>query len=405
MLGGMSNAPEHFGDENVDSSKSVARTWLDLDGDVPFTPEALLADVERLRGNREVLAVYVAGSKVDGYGNARSDVDAYALVRSGELLHEHDGFDVTFIERQHIQFDFVPVEFVEQALQQIETNPPDRVLLVAREMLLLHRLYNSVAVSGSDIIEGFRTRLRNANFAHVCAAKQITACENTVQDLYGAWESGQSETSVYAARIASQYAFDAVVSLLGETANNGKWIFPRSARSLGVEHPACKEFRAIYSSAPLGASTDAISAYLRRCLRMVQVGMETFLAHLLVGPDAVHKHFELNNLADQLLLGGMEPVPQRKSEEAYVRRESGKLYLYVRGIARQELSERAAVCWLSIAGRKDNSACAATAHSARPDLFADEADAHQRMSKLAAGWREKGLLYWDDAANIGCVDR
>lgn len=371
----------------------VAKVWADIGSALPFSEKELLVDVARLKQRHPVVAVYVGGSRVDGYGNNRSDVDVYALVDGAAESDSRDGFEVSFIHRQPIQYDYVSVAFVEGAINQLRTLVFEEVRLSIADIRILHRLCKSVAVLGKERIDEYRAQLLEAGFPRFCAYKQALECDNAIQDAYGAWESGHIETAIYMLRTTVQFAFDAVVSLAGETANSGKWIFPRSIRALGQDHPLCLRFRSLYDRIPNVGNSDDVEQCFARSFRFVQVCMDTLYANG-VGSATGSTTDELSVLSGHVLKGLDEAIPNRKSPFVFLRRALGKHLLYHRGLLKQELSERAGIVWLCIIGRLSADETATVAAALRPDLFPDEASALELTVKLYRTWTNAEYLLY-----------
>jgi hypothetical protein len=374
--------------------RPVAVRWSDIESQMPFSEQELLDDVARLRDRHRVCAVYVGGSRADGYGNVRSDVDVYVLVEEPVEPISGGGYVVSCVRGQHIQYDFVTTDFVENAVAQLREGALDRVSLSRVDLKVLHRLCNSVVVSGDDVVSGYRERLLNAGFARLCAHRKAIESENGIQDAYGAWDSGHNETAIYMLRTTVQFAFDALVSLRGETANNDKWIFPRSVRAFGSDHVLCLRFRSLYQQIPNENNPDDVAQYFQRSFRFVQVCLDALCASAMPVTGDVAPPHEVNSLIQRVLLGLDETVPSRKSPHAYLRCINGKYLLHNRGRPRQELGERAAVLWLCVVGRQSPAETASAAMRLRPDLFQDEAHAMTLADKVHRGWVAAGhLLY------------
>jgi hypothetical protein len=368
----------------------VATRWSDIESALPFSELELLADVARLRVRHRVRAVYVGGSRADGYGNARSDIDVYALVDEPVVRQPGEGFAVSCIGHRHIQYDFVSIPFLEDAIDQLQSSALEKIRLSTDDLKLLHRLCNSVAVSGCEIVRAYAERVRAAGFARLCAHRKAWECENGIQDAYGAWESGHVETAVYMLRTAVRLALDALVSLCGETANNDKWIFPRSVRAFGPDHPLCITFRNLYRHIPAEHEQDELQSCFEDSFRFVQVCLDALCANETARATAAAP--PLNPLAQHVLKALDATIPNGKSPHVYLRRTDSKVLLHHRGLLKQELSERAAVLWWCAGGGSSPGGAASAAACLRPDLFVREADAQEMAERLCARWTAAGYL-------------
>lgn len=373
----------------MDIPRPLAHRWDDIADDLPFAREELLADAHRLNDHWHVKAVYAGGSRVDGYGNTRSDLDLYALVEDPVGPPRHDGYVVSLIRGQPIQYDIVTIAFVDQALTQLLADDLDNVQLSATDLKVLHRLVHAVPLLGETILEQCRDRLVQAGFARLCAYRKVAQSLNGLQDAYGAWESRQLETTVYTVRSTVQYALDAVLCLLGETANNDKWIFPRSVRALGAAHPLSLSFRRHYRGIPDSEQTEDVARYLQDALGLAQTCLDTWFATWLerehtpvhgLGPVARHV----------MQHSGTYGV---KTPHVFLRRLRDKTVLFHRGRPARELSDRAAALWLCLQGETAApQALAEVACTLASTQFPDLDGALALAERLLPAWSAAGYL-------------
>lgn len=365
--------------------------WQDLGEHMPFDEAQLVEAADRLRRGREIQAVYVGGSRVEGYGNRRSDVDAYALVTAGELVDEKTGFDVEIINGQHIQFDYLPIPFVEGAISELKAQPPWAANLSRLGLRQLHRLVNSYPVYGHELIAGYKSQLEEHGLRWVCADRKIRDCENSLQDAYGAVESGHWDTAIYTTRAAVQWSVEAVLQLRGETGNE-KWIFPRLTRSLGDEHPVTREFRELFASAPLGSGAQGALPYFNRSMQLVQTCLNTYTAAWRGRCSIGGKEAGLTKLAQHGLDHGLDGNLLPRSVHAFAMQNGDKVLLWRQARAHQVLTDRALAVWLALCSHASEDEAAKQLMATCDSMFAGIDDAQALVLKLARAWRDSGVL-------------
>lgn len=373
-------------------TRKAPKRWSEISDLIPFTPEDLLGAVERLENHSNVLAVYIGGSIAEGFANKRSDVDAYALVKEGDLIDEVSGFEVSFINGKHIQFDFIPIAFVEKSIADMESKHPWQVMLSRMEIATLHRLRSALPVVGSELIESLREALTKSGLDLLCADRQARSCENSLQDTYGCIESNDWDSGLYAARSSAQRAIDAMACLLGETANNEKWIFPRVRRALGDCHPMALLWRAIFERCPLDGENDSRLAYIGHCMKLVDVCLTAYATAWVARSSQIPG---LTGLVGQLANSISMPNAHRYNEAFLMPSNRGPV-LYFRGRPVQEISTRAVAIWAAAgcSARLEEVADIATRFGSALFHSLDEATSLAR--RLVPAWERRGLLVHAD---------
>lgn len=370
-------------------TRSAPKGWGDFGDLVPFGSAELVDAVLALQSRDNIVDVYISGSIAEGFGNPRSDIDAYALVRYGKMLDDVDGFEVGFIRGKPIQFDFIPVDFIDGALAQLNGKHPWEVRLTRLEIQALHRLKTGTALMGSSDLVAYKADLSGRRFNLLCADRKAREAQNSMIDAYGCAEVEDFASAIYAARMALQRGVDAVVCLRGETANNDKWIFPRTGRGLGWSHPLAEVWIDLYEASPLRADVKAQRAYVEKCIRMSAAGISAYAGAWV---SEAHECGGLNNLVNAFLdgIGVREEVGRRS--EAFLLPVSAGAVLYQRGNPTQQLSPRATAIWLAACGGVGSEVAANAASVQCPELFESDEQAASLAGKLVPSWEGKGLL-------------
>ncbi len=365
---------------------SQARVWEDISPAAAFSADQVLVDAAVVGANEHVLAVYVAGSRVEGFGNGRSDVDLFLLVdRPAE--RPRYGHDVSVINGQHLQYDVVSVQFVQRALAELRKEHLEDVDLNRANLQLLHRLCNSVVLSGQEHVAALRAELFDAGFVTFSTYLKLQDCDNSVQDAYGALEAGHTDTAMYSFRQAAQRAFEAVLAVCGETTANEKWVFAKASRALGPSHPLNLRFRSLIACTPVDGDEATVGSYIARAVELTQACQNVVVAQSLSGAADGGR---LSLLAERLA-GATTDATHRQRPGTWIRRVRGKNVLCRQGRPAVELGTRAALVWLGAETGLDGDALARLLAELRPDLFgsvdlASESVARVEQSLAAAGW-------------------
>lgn len=364
----------------------VAPTWEDIQPLVKIHRQQLIAKANAVVAG-PAHAIYVGGSIADGYGNNRSDLDIYVLIDENNRPSSKRGFDFGVLNGKGLQFDFVSHDQLEAAIAQLETKKFEQISMNLSMNQILHRLCNAVVIDGGDTVAGYAERLRNARYLAFSSFVKQEQCENALQDAYGAWDAGQLETATFNLRLATHRAFEAVLSLCGQTATNEKWVFEKASRALGKSHPALAQFTALYLSMPSAFTTDGVGDYFERLLSFMQKCMDATLSSLLV-PATPRVPF---SRLGKSILASSAPAANRRNPRIHLRRVEGRNIVLESAVPGRELSDRAALVWICSWTCDDIEQSVAAAYGARPDLFVGE-DVPSLAIKLEANWVRAGML-------------
>jgi predicted nucleotidyltransferase len=362
-------------------------TWADVRARLGITREALLADVEAKLDMCLVHGVYVGGSIADGYGNERSDVDVYVLISEASRPPSNGGFEVSMMVHRTLQYDFVSLEQLDKAIEQFEGRAFEDASVSIATNQVLHRLMNGVVVYGPEVVHRYRERLAHARYCAFSSHVKEMQSENALQDAYGAWESQQFETATINIRLATQRAFEAVLSLCGQTATNEKWVFEKAALALGKEHAAYLHFRDLYSRMPARFDPEGVAEYFGDSLAFLQLCFDATVASALV-PSAHGDH--LGELSQALLQRTLQG-PTRKNCRIHLKRHRGRILVHDAAVPTREMSERAALVWIGLGIVPTLVESVSLAQRLRPDII-DEGSAAGLAPKLEAAWLKTGML-------------
>lgn len=363
-------------------------TWACLSQQFGITHDALLADVRAKVGDHTVHAVYIGGSIADGYSNARSDVDVYVLLDEASRPAWNGGFEVSRINyRNVLQYDFVSLEQLDKAIGQFENRAFEEASMSLATNQILHRLTRGVVAYGEDVVYRYRERLAAAKYREFSSFAKQMLCENALNDAYGAWESQQFETATVNMRLATQRAFEATLSLYGQTATNEKWVFEKAALALGKEHPAYLRFNDLYKRMPVSFDANGVAGYFDESLAFLRLCFDATVAAALA-PSA--QRGEVGELS-RIILQNRHLSPSRKNPRIHLKRHKGRNLVHDASILKREMSERATLVWLSLEVVPTITESISAAKLYRPDIFDEKSNA-EFATKLEAAWLKTGML-------------
>ncbi|MEU6072774.1 nucleotidyltransferase domain-containing protein [Micromonospora sp. NPDC047074] len=191
-----------------------------------------------------VHAVYVAGSRVRGWGNAGSDLDFYVIVEDRwpgpgssvapvALRPDTITIEQTRVNREQWDVQYWLDSQVDQVLEKVswtefETNESAGALLTSREVDFLERLAYAVAVTGADWLLRRRQQMQRSALRSILTSRSLHNSHLFLEDAVGQLRSGDVESAVLSARLALGCAVQALLAENGKFAQSPKW----SARQL-----------------------------------------------------------------------------------------------------------------------------------------------------------------------------
>jgi hypothetical protein len=191
------------------------------------------------------LAVFLAGSRVRGWGNVSSDLDVYVIseqewtgaggaravvtVRPERIIVE-----TRVIDRQRWDIQYWLDSQVTQVLakvswQEFDTNFSASNLLTSAEADLLERLSYAVPLAGEDWLAKRREEIQGSALRPVMVARALHWAGVFAEDARGQLASGDVESAVLSARLAFGSAIRALLADNGKFAQSPKW-FARQFR-------------------------------------------------------------------------------------------------------------------------------------------------------------------------------
>ncbi|WP_063771303.1 hypothetical protein [Burkholderia gladioli] len=266
--------------------------------------------------------VVVAGTLIEGIGNAYSDIDVYVFTnsyRSSKTIDLERHHRVISLERDIIRPEtdacnvllihtvvpgtsikvdvefktFAEVDSVFDRLREIYRYAARNLILLTkrltdREEVMIHRLFNCIVLRGADAFQRLMGRISKQEYLYV-AYRWVASDFAILLDLAGAWDSGDVDRAVELARENVFIQTSGYLRLRGVTSLRRKWLLTY--------------LRRLPDTAPLLARFLDL-AYLRDTDN--DAGKRAFIARSL---DFVDYLFELSSP----LLAAMPGVPSGES--------------------------------------------------------------------------------------------
>ncbi|MFD1735397.1 hypothetical protein ACFSCX_02360 [Bacillus salitolerans] len=197
---------------------------------------------------------YMAGSKMEGFGNKTSDIDVFVVcekVPTAEHLiklmeHNKEGINfgvsfeensvvLNFIEKnQRYDISYISYELLMvtiKKLNEIQFSSNDRITGISKyDVDLLHRLrYAKPIVNDHDFWE-IKSQIIFSNLEYFLATYHSNRYSAVLEDLQGAYQSKDYGTAFFLIRQICEIAITANLALNGETNPGNKWIYRKIER-------------------------------------------------------------------------------------------------------------------------------------------------------------------------------
>ncbi|WP_282202950.1 hypothetical protein [Kitasatospora fiedleri] len=205
------------------------------------------------------VALFVAGSLIQGWGNPRSDYDIYVITRAPwqtdrtvahpvPLTPATFHTDVLHEQGRSWEVRYWQADQIDQILAKtawegtLETLPPASRLGVD-ESVLLQRLPHALAVHGADWVAERARRAEQSAARAMFIVRALDYADGSVDDAVGQLEIGDVHSAVLSARRAFDFAVDALLASHGHYGESPKW----RARRFRAVRPAALSFDAYWS--------------------------------------------------------------------------------------------------------------------------------------------------------------
>ncbi|ESX79988.1 hypothetical protein [Mesorhizobium sp. LSHC414A00] len=247
-----------------------------MDNPGGFEADRLLAleDLPRVGA----VAVYCAGSAIDGLGNAWSDIDLYVIGScepAGDCVIDNGSHRVSihYLEGRRIDFEFWQPAWVQQIADKLtgftEDQLGEEVPLTGAEQKFVHRLLHSRTYFG-DLAPWLR-RFDSGKLARMQRYACVRQTDHLHEDICGMLESGDYASAALLCRLLLDHALGAVLHALGNTIATKKW-WPRISGSLLAEDTMLHEWWALQfpDIGPPHSASDTLRGYAIDCILLAE---------------------------------------------------------------------------------------------------------------------------------------
>lgn len=183
-------------------------------------------------------SILISGSRVEGFGNVSSDIDIYILVDNEEYKKLKEKLNFTdeantikyYYESQRYDCEIWKYEDIKIYLQiisevkKLDTNKfPER--LKQDILKLLHNIKIGIPILGIENYEGFKKGITFDNLGIYEAFKSIFFEHRFIEDVTGAFSSGDYGTTIIIARELINICLRGFLAINGETNPSDKWLY------------------------------------------------------------------------------------------------------------------------------------------------------------------------------------
>lgn len=225
---------------------------------------------DQLARTPEVQASFLAGSVVEGFCNATSDIDIYLV-----------GPDLT-LERQQLAVDVIRVD-VHRLPNAVIDGAVDRVLsaklligsapvpIADRDLALVAGLWTAEVFTGEELISVLRDRLHagRERVRRQVMFRWMTAAHADLEDFTGLVAEGDLDAAMMVGRSALIAAGKALVAAGGDLYGGQKWVWRQLERSAPPQFPHETFERLLRSdlvTAGGGESLSDLAGFTQTCL-------------------------------------------------------------------------------------------------------------------------------------------
>jgi hypothetical protein len=224
--------------------------------------------------------VYVSGSVVDGFGNAWSDVDVFAVVDRAPV-GPHAQQASTNWTSQHLaggrRYDWEfwrpeDVRALAERVDGLELGTGRHILGTAFlhiEQCFVHRLRTGLPVLNRDGLDELRARFDFDRFAAFQSEEAIRWLDAHTEDLCGMLDAHDAETALPTARAVVETAVDAYCHHRGSTDPVRKWRVKHVA-ALGEPALADEFWRLAFPDAALRRDWEACRRHCEASIRFAE---------------------------------------------------------------------------------------------------------------------------------------
>jgi hypothetical protein len=188
-------------------------------------------------------AVYAGGSLVRGWGNDRSDLDIFVIVRepwrsesaqldSVGLRPEAIPVESTFVSSRRWDVEYWLESQVDQlfdkvAPDQLDGSRPAGLHMTTTEIAFLERLAHAALIDKDEWVHERKRQLEASPVSEIMTLRALHMMDIFVEDAVGQLQAGEAESAVLSAKIAFGSAIEALLASHGEFGETSKWFVRR----------------------------------------------------------------------------------------------------------------------------------------------------------------------------------
>lgn len=188
--------------------------------------------------------VFVAGSIFENFGNSKSDIDVFIIVKKfDDTVLENfvmKNSDFSLFKRKHKRMLTVTYKSVDY---DIELHEKDSIYDYANLINIgkgtkddsyydfFHRLKFAQPLSGTEFFEELKSSIDYNKYNLIVPLSLQMYYSIRVTDIQGAFEEGAYDTSLYMALSLLEMCITSYLSLFGETNPNTKWLIKMIKRA------------------------------------------------------------------------------------------------------------------------------------------------------------------------------
>jgi len=234
-------------------------------------PRAVLELVRRVT----VETVFAAGSLVEGFRHAESDLDIYIFQTDAAFRQTFPGRDRVpwdeqdYLGERRVHLEYWTVERLEKAVEKLGgatfEDPLAGQYISFDELKFLNNVSIGRPLREPDRFRELAGAIDRRRLAAALHAKYYGAYFGAAEDTSGLLRVGDARTAALTVQQCLDAAVDCLIARMGNTNPQGKWRIHKLDR-LG-EHELVRRYWAC-RTAPQG--DDVLHEYCERCLRLAQ---------------------------------------------------------------------------------------------------------------------------------------
>lgn len=279
---------------------------------------------------------FLSGSITEGIATPNSDYDIYAV------------FDTCTEEEVLISELQRPVELTKISLSKIHkimefiSKGENLASASAYEMLICHRVYSGIALTGAPAFDSVKKEFDVATFRTRLADLSLLNAERELKVSHGFKLVNDMRSALFSAHKALKHSLSVLLAISGSTSVLEKWHVRYAARYLGENHLGFRRFLELASSIPISSTIEG-KEYLSAVKKFHQMITDYKIIADIVPAEIFFAESRLIDIDQQ----NDEPLIL-KNPDARVMFHKSRWYLTMESKAILELPSSAAHFWALI---------------------------------------------------------